>query len=79
MNKVNDFPALTAHFFTYFFPRLFITFEVAFKAKLLSSPGKLCLGKGIAMSDNIVYPYYLTYHKEIYQIRLFYIFELRLF
>ena len=44
-NKVNPFPALTAPFPLIFLPNLFIAFEV----KLLTNPGNLSLGKGIAM------------------------------
>ena len=45
MNKVNHFPALTAPFGLIFLSNLFIVFEVI----LFTNPGKLSLGKGIAM------------------------------
>ena len=45
MNKVNHFPALTAPFGLIFLSNLFIAFEVI----LFTNPGKLSLGKGIAM------------------------------
>ena len=52
MNKVNSFPALTAPFPLIFLSNLFIAFEV----RLLTSPGKLSLAKGIATFVSAFFP-----------------------
>ena len=52
INKVNLFPALIAAFPLIFLSNLFIAFE----AKLLTSPGKVCLSKGIATFVSAFFP-----------------------
>ena len=52
INKVNPFPALTTPFPLTFLSNLFIAFE----AKLLTNPGKLCLDKGIAIFVSAFFP-----------------------
>ena len=52
INKVNPFPALTAHFPLIFLSNLFIAFEI----KLLTNPGKLSLAKGIAIFVSAFFP-----------------------
>ena len=52
INKVNPFPALTAPFPLMFLSNVFIAFEV----KLLTNPGKLFLGRGIAIFASAFFP-----------------------
>ena len=52
INKVNLFPALTALFPLIFLPDLFIALEV----KLLTNPGKLSFGRGIATFAGAFFP-----------------------
>ena len=52
VNKVNLFPALIAAFLLIFLSNLFIAFE----AKLLTSPGKVSLPKGIATFVSAFFP-----------------------
>ena len=52
INKVNFFPALEAPFLLIFLSNLFIVFEV----KLLTTPGKFSLAKGIPIFVSAFFP-----------------------
>ena len=67
INKVNSFLPLTAPF-----PRIFLSNSfVAFEAKLLISPGKLSLAKGIAIFARALFPVLTNQEPKTHQIASF--------
>ena len=71
INKVNSFHVLMASFSLIFLSNLFIAFEAAFRATLLTNFGKASLVKEQKGSLVLFCLAYLSYCQEIHPIELF--------